>query len=400
MSYKYSSLDYNLAEEYTSLVLGMDNMYRSQSAVSNEETFNKEGLVPINLTDIKPADIDCWNRYINKLQDIANKFCQLKNDIRKNYILQQINSTVFLAKWFQNEADEDYRCLVRNLLYVNECFVPSFYIELLHKKLNNYLVQQNYEGPLKIKVANWKNDNLVETENIKTAIDKLLREAKARTVANNIEPARNLEIGIDIVFDVPYQAYCDYMNKKIYLNADIAYTYPALKHLVAHEAFPGHATHLKIRENKIKAEEIPSDAGLIITNTASSSIFEGIGENALDFINWKNTDNDKIFDILRKLYSVAGLNAAHMIHQENKDIQEVKKYMINITFKEEKWVESRLRFIRHNFRAPFIFTYWRGEEAVKQVYSKVSNENQEEFLSYLFGNMHSADTVNQYPKII
>jgi hypothetical protein len=65
---------------------------------------------------------------------------------------------------------------------------------------------------------------------------------------------------------------------------------------------------------------------LVITNTACSLLFEGIADNGLKFLNWIETQGDEINNLIQKMKSAAGITAAHMLHEEGKSDEEVKKF--------------------------------------------------------------------------
>jgi hypothetical protein len=391
----YSVQDFHLAEQFVAIVLGMDQFYRSLPSASKESSFEKEGLVPINLTKVAPIPIDSWSEAISELEEIYHSYSTEANEIRRNYMLQQISSVITLAKWLSGEI-LPYRQLVRQLLCVNENPLTSEQQQSLHQRLDVLLSRKGYEGDLRTKVEKWEGEKQVNPGQLEQTLIDLLVEARSKTVQLGFAEVTNVSVTPKVVYDVPYNAYCDFLGQKMYINGDLSYTYESLKHLVTHEAFPGHTTHMVVRQRKIESEEIPLDAGLVITNTASSPTFEGIGDNGLRFLKWNESLDDEIYELLQNIRSICGLNAAHMVHVEQKNRAEVEKFMASFAFREGKWVESRWRFITHPFRAPFIYGYWRGNEAVHNLFSQLDEEEKLPFVRYLFDHMHSVDTLKQF----
>lgn len=392
---KQETLDMALSREYCRIVLGMDQLYRRGSGSTNEASFDREGLVPINLTDEQPNAYDGWEAVLADLQSLGSRYMQIEDEVRRNYMQQQIGSLLALAEWCSGKAIP-FRDKVRDFLYVNENPVAQAERERLHRQLDTLLAESGYTGSLVEKVTAWEAQRQVPPARLEAVLNELLAEAKARVAARMFPQIADAEVMPEVVYGVPYNAYCDYVNGKMYINGDLAYTYEGLRHLVTHECFPGHTTHMYIREQGVKAGTLPPDAGLVITNTASSSVFEGIADNGMLFIEWGDTPDDRIYDVYQTIRSISGLNAAHMLHAEGRTEDEVRAFLREFAFGQENWIDSRLRFITHALRSPFIYSYWRGNEAVYAAFSRVEAHDRDRFYAFLYTSMLSADTVLQY----
>jgi hypothetical protein len=391
----FEALDLELSKDYTRIVLGMDEFYRKNLASQTEASLDREGLVPINLTNETPNSYSDWNHIFSDLEELRNRYLSIQSEIRRNYMQQQIGSLLTLAKWCSGEVIP-FREKVRGLLYVNENPYSLGERTELHQKLDLLLTKKGLQGSLAKKVSQWEKSQHVPSQQIEGVLKELLSQAKDRVVQKMFKEMEEVEVTPVVVTGVPYSAYCDYVGGKMYINGDLSYTYESLKHLVSHESFPGHTTHMRIRELGVQSGDTPLDAALVITNTASSSIFEGIGDNGIHFIDWVNTTDDDIYLVYQDIKSISGLNAAHMIHAENKSDEEVAVFLKEFAFAEDSYIESRLRFFKHSLRTPFIYTYWRGNEAVHEVYRNLSSEQKPLFYEFLYKNMLSADTVKQF----
>jgi len=122
-------------------------------------------------------------------------------------------------------------------------------------------------------------------------------------------------------------------------------------------------------------------------------------DNGARFLEWDKPLDDQINQLIQAAKSTASYGAAHMLHEEKKGVEAVKQYLRDYAFMNEAAVNSRVRFISHPFRKTFMYAYWRGNEAVYRAYKNVSKEQFPQFISYLYGNMHSANTVNQFNTI-
>lgn len=391
----FESLDHKLSQEYTRIVLGIDDFYRKNLLSGSEDSLDQEGLVPINLTKETPNSYSSWNEIFEDLEVLRSNYSTVQSEVRRNYMQQQIGSILRLARWRSGEKIP-FRENVRGLLYVNENPFSEAERKALHNRLESLLIQKGFSGTLKEKVEKWEQAQHVPSQKVESVLKDLLSQGKERVVQKMFKEMEDVEVTPVVVKGVPYSAYCDYVGGKMYINGDLSYTYESLKHLVTHESFPGHTTHMRIRELGVQSGDIPLDAGLVITNTASSSIFEGIGDNGIDFIDWTDSLDDEIYKVYQEIKSISGINAAHMIHAEGKADEEVSEFLRDFAFGEENWIRSRLRFFKHTLRAPFIYSYWRGNEAVKETYNRLSEDRKTAFYEFLYKNMLSADTVKQF----
>ncbi|MEH7502698.1 hypothetical protein V7152_11880 [Neobacillus drentensis] len=391
----FESLDLKLSQEYTQIVLGMDEFYRKSASSSNEASLDKEGLVPINLTNESPNTYVSWNNIFSDLENLRNKYVTIQSEVRRNYMQQQMGSLLTLAKWCSGK-ESPFREKVRDLLYVNENPFSVAERNELHQRLDTLLSKKGLKGSLREKVSKWEQEQNVPSQQIEAVLRDLLLQGKERVVQKMFKEMEEVEVTPVVVYGVPYSAYCDYVGGKMYINGDLSYTYETLKHLVTHESFPGHTTHMRIRELGVQSGDLPLDAALVITNTASSSIFEGIGDNGIHFIDWVETIDDEIYQVYQEIKSISGINAAHMIHAEQKSDEEMSAFLKEFAFGDDNWIQSRLRFFKHSLRAPFIYSYWRGNEAVHEVYRKLTESSKPSFYEFLYKNMLSADTVKQF----
>lgn len=398
MKFKYSSKDFKLAQEYVSTVLGMDELYRS-NLVDGEASFSSEGLIPVILTKAESKQLSGWPEAKEALKELYEGYKTLENDIRRNYMSEQIASTILLGEWVFERKDFEYRYLVQNLLQVDPSPVTENQRQMLHRKIDILLSDKNYKGSLKDKVEAWRREHTVDKASLGPVLKELLTSAKEQTVEFGIKEVADIDIEPVVVHDVPYNAYIDFLGNQMLINGDLEHTYEDLEHLITHETFPGHTAHMEVRRQRVEAGDIPLDAALVFTNTASSSIFEGIADNGGRFLEWDKSLDARINQLLQAAKSTASYGAAYMLHEEKKSIDAVKQYLRGYAFLNEAAVNSRVRFISHPFRKTFMYAYWRGNEAVYKAYKNVSKEQFPQFINYLYGNMHSANTVSQFNSI-
>jgi hypothetical protein len=228
----------------------------------------------------------------------------------------------------------------------------------------------------------------VVDDRFEETFEELQREGRRRTGRLFDLPVTE-GLGLVREHGVSYSAYCDYEGRKMRINADQRYTKADLKHLVGHEIYPGHYTHLLLRETLAHQGLASEDVNLVVTDTASSATFEGIAEQGLDFLDWVEGPDDVIGSILRRLRSAAACNASWQLHALGQSPEDVAEYLRMVAIGDEGWVRSRMRFIGYPLRAPFVFSYWYGDLAVERAWRLVPAQRRQGFLVYLYTRLHS-----------
>jgi hypothetical protein len=231
----------------------------------------------------------------------------------------------------------------------------------------------------------WASENarLLSPDALSDLVHQTLAEAHRRSSERvGPLPPRPL-MRLELVHDVPYTAYCDYRSNTMRLNGDQPFSAERLELLVLHEAYPGHDYHLARRERDVAAGRQPVDSLLVITNTPSSPLFEGIGDNGPAFLDWRNDDL-----VLSTLRSASCVNACLMLHEDGAPPSRVLEYLIEEGLGQPRWAETRLRFMQDPLRAPFVLSYYLGYVAVAEAHAAWRG-SQTDFHETLYGRMHS-----------
>ena len=266
---------------------------------------------------------------------------------------------------------------------------------MLRADLRSALTDGGYDGDLADQAAAWERRNVVPPDEVEGTLNELLDEAWDRTTERMEIPAPKSDgMRVETVSGVAFNARCDYLNRRVELNIDPILTLPSLKHLAVHECYPGHYVQFKLRETWYREGRAAADGLLSLVNSASSCTFEGIADNGIRVIDWMDGPDDRISSILTRYRAGIGTVAAWQLHAERRSESEVREWLrANSLIGGEGWVENRMRFIAAPQRSALIWSYWHGEPAVKSVWDRVSGENRSEFLDFLYGRMHSCQSV-------
>jgi len=120
-------------------------------------------------------------------------------------------------------------------------------------------------------------------------------------------------------------------------------------------------------------------------------IQEGIGDQATEIIDWVEDDDDVIQIALRRLRIAVATTASWKLMQLGEDEQSVVRYIKETGFAINPYVDGRITQAKHIYRGPFNASYYHGNQAVREVRLHTPKERFGEFVTYLYGRMHSLE---------
>ena len=390
-----NGLPHRLGRQLTALTVGMDRFERQESG--GEGALDSEGLVPIYLGEslVEPKPLTSWAEAETELRELAQQAQTLPEGARKVFLGSMIASLGVAAELFQGH-ELAYGDKLERLVGVPNEPVSEALISDLHAQLDELLAEVGYvRGTLRARVERWEHERVVPQGELVRVVDELMLEAKART-DRLIFPTGDYTMALEPVRGVPYTARCNFDEGKMDLNLDLGFSRPSLKHLVAHEVFPGHSTQLLYTLAKAESGESPPDVLLCTTNGATGAVQEGIGDQGVHLIDWVEDADDALHLALRRLRSAGQTSAAWQLMEGDWNEAQTRSYLEDVVFGQPAWIEGRIRFAQHPFRGPFIASYWFGDEAVREVRER-SEGQRDAFVAFLYGQMNTPESLRMLP---
>jgi hypothetical protein len=386
----------NLGHELAGLTAGLDALYRSTPR--SDGFLDREGLIPVAVAQVEATPLRDYREANDALVALLGRVpAEAESDLRRDYLLEMIDSLLALVATFE-EKDISYAERVRRQIRVETQTVDDAVLDGYRAVIREKLDELGYGGnELGDDVRRWEADVRVPPDAVLKTMSAYTEEARRRVGAMMYEMGEEwLEpVGVR---EVPFSAYCDYPGRQLLLNLDFPYTPQALKHLACHEAFPGHLVHLALRQRYVGEGTMPLDAAQVVTSSASSALFEGIADNGIFFLDWVNTAEDELAVALQRLRAALRCNAAWMLHAEGKPAAEIAPIMAEAGYQDLATATSRLAFLRHGLRAPFVYAYWCGDMAVHDLWKSVQPQERRAFWDYLYANMHTPSTLRDHWK--
>ena len=377
-----------VSKELTRLVLGLDTFYR-QTQVAGSGKLDAEGLVPVHWSREEAMPIDSWQEAQQGLEACLRKASLLPDPWARDWLCEDALSLTTLVRWLSGEG-LSYEEVVAGTLCIAPQPPTEQAVKALQTRRDIALHRAGYDS-----FEAYSEQDGVAKADVSTVMNTLLADARERTrtrlpmLALPPDP-----IEVMAVEAMPFTAYCDYPGKKVWINTDVPHTRSGLKQLVGHEAYPGHYVHMYHRDNLVQADKMLPDAALVVTNTASSVLFEGIAERGLDFLAWRDTPEDEVAWWHNRLEWLCSIEVAHALNTGRSSPEEVATFLKQTCHADDAWIEGKITFVTHPLRAPFIYSYWWGGTVVGRWWQQVSARDFDRAISYLYNKMHSPSTLH------
>ncbi len=379
----------------TAVTLGMDALERAQN--SGRGMLDSEGLLPIYLGgDLIAARVyEDWSQVAKDLEALEAQVAGVTPASRRVFAAAMLRSLRAAARLFAG-GSLSFSDKVGDLVGAPRGPVAGEEIDAIRDALDQLLRRQGVlRGDLRRRIGEWEERHALDPSALPSTFRELMTEGRARTAARIFDTG-DFTMELNPVRDVPYTARCGFDSRRMDLNVDLAFTRAALKHLVAHEVFPGHATQLLLTRARVEEGTAQPETLLCTANTVLGCVQEGIADEGAALIDWFEDDEDLTHHQLRRLRSAAQTSAAWYLMEEGWTPGAVREYLRDVAAGQEVWIEGRLKMAAHPFRGPFIASYWAGARAVRRVFETVAAHDLPRFIDYLYANAHSPQSLEMF----
>ncbi len=381
--------------DLTAVTMGIDALERRQSRQGG--LLDTEGLVPIYLGQdlVEPRAYDNWWQVEDDLNALQQRLGSVMPRHRQVFAAEMILSLKIAVRLFAG-ASPSFEVKVRDLVGAPTGAVDSGVIDGLLDALDGLLRRRGIvRGDLPQRIAEWEHVGFIPPGQLEGVFRMLMDQARERT-AGMIFDCGDFDMSLNPIRNAPYSARCSFDERKMDLNVDHGFTRAEMKHLVAHEVFPGHATQLLYTRARLLERRAFPEVLLCTANSVLGCVQEGIGDESVELLDWIEDDDDLIQVELRRLRSATQTSAAWYLMHDGWDAEAVAEYLRRTAAGQEAWIEGRLRMAAHPFRGPFIASYWGGAVAVRNVRERTPPEARGAFIEYLYANAHSPRSLDMF----
>ena len=389
---KLSKITYDL----TAVTMGIHALERLRN--DGNSLLDNEGLVPIYMGGdlVTPRKYDDWDAVTRDLAQLEAGLAGVAPGERRTFLEGMIGSLKLGVRLFSG-GSPTYEQKVIGLVGATRGHEDAGMIAASRDRIDRLLTRLGFcRGKLSDRVRSWEEGRAIPDHQLDGVLAELMQEAKRRT-AEMIFDTGDFEMSIRPVRDVPYPARCGFAERCVDLNVDMLFSRAALKHIICHNIFLGHATQVLYAHAEVLARRSTFDALLVSANAVTGCVQEGIGDQGIYLIDWMEDEDDELTAELRNLRSAAQTSATWAYMAEGQPAEQTVNYLRDTALGQDAWVRGRLRSAAHPFKGPFAASFWAGNEAVRRVRERVSDANRPEFMRFLFGRAHSPQSLEMFP---
>ena len=246
-------------------------------------------------------------------------------------------------------------------------FAPQV-LSRLADDLREALHEAGFEAELGDAVARWTEARTVALADLPRHAQTYLDDARARTDALLPALPAATELRLEIVHDVFYNGYNEYLGEhrgECRLNGDLPWTLPQLRHTVAHEAFPGHHAISSIREAQGREGRLTGGALMYYARTPLTPVIEGVCEVACRRLGWAWDADAEVYERLNRYRKAVFTDVSVAINRDGMGRAEAIAAIERDAFASRAAAEARWTFLTHPLWHTSFPHYWHGTEAVR-----------------------------------
>jgi hypothetical protein len=243
-------------------------------------------------------------------------------------------------------------------------------------------------------VEDWERRHEVPYGEVLPTMARSLREAR-RAARKLFELPPRERSQLVATHRSTYSGYCYYTRdyqSTVKLDVDLPWTWPSLRDMATHEAYPGHHVHQCTREWEYLEGEFPREAAVSLAASPMGPVEEGIAENAMLFIGWDEAPEDRMTLLRNRLRWGTEVNLAWMVHRQEPR-RELLDYAMHSGLLDWRQAVRDVRYAANRAWASYAFCYWYGAALVRRQFERL--EGDPAFFDVLYWKPHTVRTLEK-----
>jgi hypothetical protein len=365
-------LEMEVSERYIRLCGEVSNFTKEKTGTSFVDAyFGPEHLNPANHSGNEGPE-ELLHEFDALIDSVKQ---EIESTIRAEYLISECLSMKLVVEWL-NGKQIAYTDLVKGLFHISLRKFPESTIEEIQVSLDEALADDSGED-LRTRVNRYAKEGEITGSALKNLIETEL-QPKAVEVGHLFQKKVYSLIGTSVtdngveyqtVTGAPWSGYNWYKKgfKSLnQFNIDVTFNRNSLQGVVYHE-YEHHVSNLW--REKYYLENDALELAVVPLHTGRCVISEGAADTAKEFLGVTEEDKHmEIEDALYNLRRMTSVNAAIMLNEEGKSVNDAIEYMYEHGYRTHKSAESSIAFIaprtmdgKPNFWAPYVSTYFFGK---------------------------------------
>ena len=237
------------------------------------------------------------------------------------------------------------------------------------------LLHVSRDEEVRAAVEAWERSRRVPPDAVLLTMDKLLREARrrTRTLFELPRAERSRLVPMHRARNTGYCLYTHDFQSTVKLNVDLPWTEPALRDMATHEAYPGHHVHQATREWEYIQGDFPREAAVSMAPDPMGPVEEGLAENAMLFIHWDRSKEDRLTLLLNRLRWGTEVNLAWMAYREEPR-KDLLRYAMQSGLVDWRQAVRDVDYAANKAWASYAFCYWYGTALIRRKYERMEGD--------------------------
>lgn len=317
---------------------------------------------------------------------------------RREYVRDLLRAFRMMVREGLGE-DIPYAERVATYLQVPGERVPQATVQALEDELRALLAEAGYGDDLSVAIPQWRGRQTVQGQALMDLARAFLERARQETERRIMPLPPGHQVVLSFPQNYPYRGYSDYARDyqgRVFLNGDIGWEVPSLKHVLCHEAFPGHQTYSALREWCYREGRLPVEATLYFSNTPITPIVEGMAEIGQEVLGLVETLDDRIYDVYNRFCSAVSTNLAFDCNADGMDKETAVARLMETTYVSRVFAEKRYHFWTDPLWCTGFPHYWYGREWMRECYARMKAAGRlREFFRMVYTEPHTVRSLRE-----
>ncbi len=335
----------------------------------------KEGtrLVPWDLDPVRLPAFEGWAELEEARRRLAKRTREMPNGFRREWLKDHLPTLKALLALVKGEVPP-LPNQVRDFYGLPARPASEEELEALRARVRR-LLHVSRDDALRGAVEAWERERRVPPDAVLLSMDRLLREARRRS-RRLFDLPRTERVRLVAMRGSRNTGYCLYTHdfqSTVKLNVELPWTDPALRDMATHEAYPGHHLHQATREWEYLHGDFPREAAVSMAADPMGPVEEGLGENAMLFIHWDRSKEDRLTLLLNRLRWGTEVNLAWMAFRDEPR-KELLRYAMQSGLVDWRQAVRDVNYAANKAWASYAWCYWYGTSIIRRKYERMEGD--------------------------